>query len=36
MAPLTGISNKYSYLFITSIIGIIVLIGLKLFYRLKK
>ena len=36
MAPLTGISNKYIYLFIISIIGIISLIGIKLYYKFRK
>ena len=36
IAPLTGISNKYKYLFLISIIGIISLISIKLFYKLKR
>lgn len=36
IAPLTGISNKYKYLFIISIIGIISLISIKLYNKLKK
>ena len=36
IAPLTGISNKYKYLFIFSIISIISLISIKLYYKLKK
>ena len=36
MAPLTGISNKYKFLFIISTIGIICLISIKLFYKLRK
>ena len=36
IAPLTGISNKYIYLLIISITGIISLIGLKIYYKLRK
>lgn len=36
VAPLTGISNKYKFLFIISTIGIICLISIKLFYKLRK
>lgn len=36
MAPLTGIGNKYIYLLLISITGIISLIGIKLYYKLRK
>lgn len=36
IAPLTGISNKYNYLFIISITSLIILVGIKLYYKLRK
>ena len=36
MAPLTGINNKYNYMFIISLTGLICLISIKLYLKLRK